>query len=289
MDDEKRRVTMDAGDPVATAFLKWQGGKRRLAEQIVSYVPKSGPLRYIEPFLGGGSVFWVVQALWPEVEALLTDTNRDLMNLFKLVRDKPEELMQRADALSTLLYHDVRKAFNEEVNEATRGVQFLYLNKRGFNGLVRYSRTGKFNVPEGRTSDGKLQPLYDRANILACSKALQRAELRALDYRYVLHQARTGDFVYSDPPYVPISDTSRFTGYTAHPFDEPEQRSLIQELKRAVKRGATVVASNSHAEWVVEAYMKAGFEAVPVEAARMGGASAGSRGTVEEYLFVGRS
>jgi DNA adenine methylase len=225
--------------------VKWAGGKRSLLSDLIPLAPPSFN-RYIEPFLGGASMFL---ALSPTT-ALLGDFNPDLVQFYEAVRDDPRAVMCQLDKLQphvedAAFYYRTRAGDAATLSAAARAARFLFLNKTGYNGLYRVNKAGAFNVPFGqRPAPPKL---YERANLNAVATALRGARLRHGDFEPLLDEAGDGDFVYVDPPYAPLSPTSNFTSYTRESFTELDQRRLADAVHRAAGRGARVLVSNSDA------------------------------------------
>ncbi len=213
-------------------FLRWAGGKTRLLRHLLPYIPEQFD-RYFEPFLGGGAVFFAIRerARGPIV---LSDLNEELINIWRVVRDEPDAFL---DALAAYegkndeqSYYEVREA-EPPTELIQRAARFAYLNQTAWNGLWRVNRWGRFNVPWGnRPFRG-----YDAGSMAALTAVLQNAAIDLADFRDVLEQPSRGDFVYLDPPYLPVSDTSKFSGYTEKRFraaDLEELASICQDLTR---------------------------------------------------------
>ncbi len=246
----------------ATSPIKWVGGKGRLLAELRGLRPiKFG--RYFEPFLGGGAHF--LDLGHGEVKSFLSDANADLILTWRAIRDDPDGLTRHLDELSSSVpytrpsYEAIRREYNEQAQEdgTERAAWFIYLNKTGFNGLYRVNRKGLFNVPFGKTANGERPALHGEATIALVSRALQGAELHCSDFRGAWTIGRgplPDDFVYLDPPYVPASITSDFTGYTAGKFGESAQRDLAREFVSLAERGVLVLASNSDTPLVRQLY-----------------------------------
>ena len=227
-------------------LLKWAGGKSRLAPRIAGVF--GGPCEgtYFEPFLGSASVFLYLRSEGLVERAVLSDVNPKLIGLHTAIRDDVEGVLS---ALGDLpkddwreRYYDVRERFNEGPFEGCEhAAHFLWLNRAGFNGLYRENRSGKYNVPIGSYASVKLPA---EEHFRAVSALMQGVELVSASFRDVLDRAGRGDHVYCDPPYVPLSVTANFTGYSSEPFDYAEQRGLADAARDAGNRGARVVLSN---------------------------------------------
>ena len=188
-----------------TAILKWAGGKRSLVQAIIYMFPPDYKKRvYHEPFLGGGATFFTVS---PH-KGTINDLNPRLVNFYRVVRDRPIELIAEASKhpYEKDTYYRLRERFNEGgLDTVEDAALLLYLNKTGYNGLYRVNSHGKYNVPFGTYKNPTIVPEED---IYAASETLRRVELLCEDFSYLLDVAREGDIVYLDPPYEPLSRTS---------------------------------------------------------------------------------
>lgn len=201
-------------------FLKWAGGKTSLLSQLTAFFPAHID-RYFEPFLGGGAVFFFLKHRFPRLRAFLRDTNRELINAYRAVRDRPVDLMLLLDGHSARFrsegdpYYYAIRSQHDLTDDLARAARTIFLNKTCFNGLWRVNARGEFNTPVG---SNKNPGLYDRAQLLAASAALQDAQLETQDFRAIAAETRRGDFIYFDPPYLPASAFSDFKRYTAQQF-----------------------------------------------------------------------
>jgi DNA adenine methylase len=260
--------------------LKWAGGKSGLLPQLLPLFPKNF-VRYFEPFFGGGAVFF---SLGFTGESYLNDLNTELIDLYETVRDSPLPLIKELDALSLNyseeFYYILRQLTPKTKKE--RAARTVFLNKSGFNGLYRQNSKGGFNVPFGKRE--KCPALYDKENLLRVSNALQHATLQSLDFEAVINQAGSGDFVYCDPPYEPLSRTSSFNAYQGGGFSQAEQKRLKDACIRAQTRGANVLISNSSAEFIKELYFDC--EVSSISARRAINSKGDSRGRIEEVAVL---
>jgi DNA adenine methylase len=273
------------GDPMtalpspATPFLKWVGGKRQLLPEIRKHVPEKFG-RYVEPFLGGGAVFF---DLSPVGGTRLGDANGELVGTYRAVRDDVEEVIKTLHAHARLHsakhYYHVR-GLGSDLTGPALAARMIYLNKTGFNGLYRVNRSGGFNVPIGSY---KNPTVCDEANLRACARALQGVDLVQADFTLVAEPARSGDFVYFDPPYVPVGGTSDFTSFTAAGFGIADQERLVDFAGRLKASGVHVLLSNADLPAVRELYR--GFEMRAVQARRNINSNGGKRGAVGELLI----
>lgn len=227
-------------DQRARPFLKWAGGKTRLLKVLLPYVPDR-IRNYYEPFLGGGSVFFAVRH---RIDGCphLSDLNEELINTWSVVRDRPDQLFRELQAYTgrggEADYYQVRAA--APTDAVARAARFVYLNQTAWNGLWRVNRWGVFNVPWGAREFRGLE----RSTLRTVTTALRAAEIRAADFRTALETAQAGDFVYLDPPYLPISDTSKFSGYTERRFRLADLADLAHLCGELSERGVYWIVSN---------------------------------------------
>lgn len=258
-------------------FIKWVGGKRQLLPELRARVPsKFG--RYFEPFVGGGALFF---DLAPEL-ASLTDMNERLVRTYRGVRDDVNGVIALLSEYphEERFYYDLRAVDIDTRSDVEVAARFIYLNKTCFNGLYRENKAGRFNVPFGRYTN---PTICDEEALRACSEALKGAHIAVLDFEAAVADAEAGDFVYFDPPYVPLTATSNFTSYTSGGFTQADQlrlRNLALDLKR---RGVNVLLSNSSTGAVRELYAD-GFVVEEVSARRAVNSKASGRGAVKELL-----
>ena len=276
---------------MARPFLKWAGGKTALLPKLLEAAPEQIDT-YYEPFLGGGALFFALQAEGRFRQAVLADSNEQLINAWTQVRDDPEALIKalgvyqrkyqkRSPDERAEFYYVIRaKRAACDVGGAAR---LIFLNKTCFNGLYRVNSRGQFNVPHGRYTN---PTICDQENLRAVSKALQGVELMVSDFAAAPKYAATGDFVYFDPPYVPLSETSNFTAYTKSEFGPDEQRRLAETASRLARQGASVALSNSSHPDVASLYAGAVFQMSEVEARRAINSDPQARSPVREYLIA---
>jgi DNA adenine methylase len=240
-----------APGPLVRPFLRWAGGKTRLLRTLRAHFPATFH-GYYEPFLGGGAVFFDTgrRSTGPIV---LSDLNAELVNVWRLVRDQPGELLTALtpyDGKDTEVeYYAVRDGAQPD-EPVARAARFLYLNQTAWNGLWRVNRWGRFNVPWGaRPFRG-----VDADELLDLSAVLAHVDIREADFRDVLAEPGDGDFVYLDPPYLPVSDTSKFHGYTERRFRGPDLAELAELCRQLTERGAHWVLSNRDTPLVRELF-----------------------------------
>ena len=278
----RRGSAPDLSTASAGPFLKWVGGKGKLRHALGALLPPGVELmRHVEPFLGGGALFF---ARAPE-RALLCDINRDLIGTYEAVRDDVHAVIAQLKRLSRGHgedgYYQERERYNARAHKsrAERAAQFIYLNKTCFNGLYRVNRRGEFNVPMGRYANPNIA---DSETLLAASAALRQADLRCTPFESLLSEVRPGDFVYMDPPYEPLSRTANFTNYAQDGFSQDKQTELRNVFRELDRRGAKLMLSNSDVPFIRDLYR--GFEIERVYAPRAVSCDAKSRGPVSEVV-----
>ena len=239
---------------MAKPFLKWAGGKGKLAPLIVERVGREldGVARYHEPFLGGAAVFFALHEAGLIRDASLADSNADLIATYRAVRDDVEGVITALDVLSRqylareasqrgLYYYEVRNRHRLRRPDR-KAARILFLNKTCYNGLYRVNSRGHFNVPHGRYVN---PTILDAERLRDAEAALSGAELHAEDFVEACARAQPGDFVYLDPPYQPLSATSQFTKYTSGDFGFADQQRLRDAFDDLTARGVPALLSNS--------------------------------------------
>jgi DNA adenine methylase len=266
-------------------ILKWAGGKRRLLPQLTPLLPDDWQQRrYVEPFLGGGAMFFCLAP----TRALVNDINTELMRTYRAVRDTPNEVSNALDELtsthSKIQYYEIRGKYNTErdtLSETELAAQFLYLNRTCFNGLHRVNPSGAFNVPIGKH---KSIGIPDLASLEQTSNALARADLRiGMDFATVLDSCSNDDFVYLDPPYQPASKTADFTAYSRDGFGWADQLRLREACDKLNRVGVRFMLSNSCTDKTLALYD--GFDIRTVQARRSVNSKGDRRGEVPELVI----
>ena len=270
----------------AQPFLKWAGGKSQLLDQFDPFFPSKIEF-YLEPFLGGGAVFFHLRARFPRMRARLRDVNEELINCYQVVRDQVNELMDRLDehlrnfSSERERYYYLVRSRHHQSDPLERAARMIFLNKTCYNGLWRVNARGEFNVPIGSY---KKVSLYDPENLRAASDSLQGVDLAVEDFRDALGSAVRGEFVYVDPPYFPLSRTANFTSYTQEDFGEAEQQELAALFADAAARGARLMLSNSDTPFIRQLYQ--GFNLQTVKARRAVNCDGAKRGLISEVLAL---
>jgi DNA adenine methylase len=264
--------------PSAKPFIKWVGGKRQLLPELSRHIPLEFGT-YFEPFIGGGALFWHLRP----TSAVLADVNERLIRTYCGVRDSVDEIIRLLSSYphDESFYYELRSVDIDTKSDAEVAAWVIFLNKVGFNGLYRVNRKNGFNVPFG---SHKNPTICDEPTLRACSAALTGVELVVADFEATVARAVSGDFVYFDPPYVPLSETSSFSSYTAGGFGMREQARLRDVALSLRARGVHVLLSNSSAGAVRELYGSA-FELAEVSATRMLNCKAARRGAVAELVI----
>ena len=272
---------------VLKPILKWVGGKRQLLTEIVPLVPKN-PTLYVEPFIGGAAVLLNIQ---PQ-QARINDFNEELINVYITVRDNPNELLKQLrvheEKNSRDYYYETRALDREpsfkELTNVERAARIIYLNKTCYNGLFRVNAAGQLNVPYGRY---KHPNIVNEPAIRALSTYLNNddIDIRCGDFATTLEDLPEGSFVYLDPPYMPISATSAFTGYTEGGFGYDEQVRLRDECIKLKEQGIAFLQSNSDCDEIRDLYDE--FTIRTVQAKRAINRDGEGRGAVSEVLISG--
>lgn len=263
--------------------VKWVGGKRQLLPKLEKYIPKVFTT-YYEPFLGGGAVLFNIQ---PQ-KAIVNDINEELISLYIVVRDNPDELIEdlKKHKNESEYYYNLRKVDRKtdsysKFTNIEKASRIHYLNKTCFNGLFRVNMAGQFNSPFGSYKNPNI---VNEVNIRAVSKYLNEAkiELMCCDYEESLKGIKKGAFVYFDPPYDPISDSASFTGYAKGGFDKNEQIRLKILCDKLDEKGIKFLLSNSATEFITDLYK--GYKIETIQAKRSINSRGDERGEVDEVL-----
>lgn len=270
-------------------LLKWAGGKRHIADELFSYFPVDwNKGTYIEPFIGGGAMFLF---LAPE-KALIADLNVRLFGFYSHVKNSPEEVFNGIFEISNNFnrteadkkkdfFLDLRSRYNSsEVSSVESAILLYSLNKLCFNGLYRENSKGFFNVPFGQK---KSFPALEQEEFESASGLLQKATIINSDFEGTLSKAVAGDFVYLDPPYIPIDATSSFTSYHADGFGLSDQARLAQRMLELKENNIKAICSNSDTPLSREVYKDLNIKTI--QAPRMVSARASGRGSVSELVI----
>ena len=265
--------------PVPRPFVKWVGGKAQILAELRKRMPPEFGT-YHEPFVGGGALFFATKP----TRAVLSDGNERLIRAYRGVRDDVDGVIRRLRKMRNdkEFYLRIR---SEPIDAARRDAAvaawLIYLNKCGFNGLYRVNRRNGFNVPYGRNPNATI---CDEENLRACSARLRGVQLHHGDFAAVADRAEPGDFVYFDPPYVPVSATADFTSYTSDGFGMAEQIKL-RDVALALKRNGVHVMLSNSASPIVRKLYREDFTLDRILATRAVNSRADRRGKVGELLI----
>ncbi len=305
MDARSTRYTK-SDEKKVKPFLKWAGGKGQLLLEIEKYYPfKHGKItKYAEPFVGGGAVLFDILSKYDLESVYISDINAELINTYRIIRDNIDTLIDMLMIMQNKFLPmsiDTRKAYyftkrsrfndlkinsNEEIN-IEKAALMIFLNKTCFNGLFRVNKKGLFNVPMGSY---KNPMICDKENLISVSEKLQNVIIACGDYRESSDFIDANTFVYFDPPYRPITDTSNFTAYTENSFNDEEQIKLAMFVDDMNCKGAKIVISNSDPKNSDEEddffdSIYSSYKIKRVEATRMINCNSKARGKIKELLI----
>ncbi len=287
-------------------FLKWAGGKGQLLSEIEKYYPfENGKIsKYAEPFVGGGAVLFDILSKYDLEEVYISDTNAELINTYCIIKDDIDDLIDTLHEIQDTFvpmntesrktyYLEKRNRFNDlkfngdDTINIEKAALMIFLNKTCFNGLYRVNKNGLFNVPMGAY---KNPMICDEKNLRAVSEKLQRITIVCGDYRESSNFIDENTFVYFDPPYRPLSETSNFTSYTEELFCDDKQIELAKFADDMHKKGAKIVISNSdpknsNSDDNFFDNIYSAYNIHRVEAARMINCNSRTRGKIKELLI----
>jgi DNA adenine methylase len=285
-------------------FLKWAGGKGQLIDEIEKIYPFDKKInKYAEPFIGGGAVLFDILNKFELEKIYISDVNIELINCYRVIKENVHELIKKLRRIEDeflarekedrkIYYYEKREKFNklklENNNEKiNRAALMIFLNRTCFNGLYRVNKKGLFNVPMG---DYKNPKICDEENLINVSNKLGNVEVIYGDYRKSYDFIDENTFVYFDPPYRPLNQTSSFTSYTEYTFEDKEQIELSEYFKLLNKKGAKLLLSNSdpknvdiNDQFFDDLYK--GFDIKRIEASRAINSKGEKRGKVTEVLI----
>lgn len=250
-------------------FVKWAGGKKQLLTRLEERMPKDYN-RYFEPFIGGGALFLDIQ---PEY-AVINDVNEQLLNVYRQLKADAESLiliLRKMDVIECDKEHylAMRDAYNKKITkhelDAECAAMTIWINKHCFNGLYRVNSKGLFNVPYNNKVNGASMNEQNLRNI-GCYLNESNVEIREGDFEVACADVKSGDFVYFDSPYIPVSETANFTDYTKDGFSYKDHCRLAALFKRLSDEGVKVMLSNHNVDLVYQLYK--GFKIEPVNVMR---------------------
>lgn len=266
-----------------TPFVKWVGGKRQILKHIKPLLPKEFNT-YIEPFVGGGALFFDLQ----HNKSIINDFNKELMNSFKVIKTSHEKLLKTIDSFheqhSKEFYYELR-AKQSSGNNIEDAARFMYINKTCFNGMYRVNSKGEFNVPFNNKTKEELN-IYNKTNIEAISRYLNESNVQILseDYLITLDRAKSGDFVFCDPPYDKEKDVSEFVSYSKESFDRENQKDLFNKLVELDNKGVKWMLTNSNTAFIRELYKD--FISIEILANRMLNSNKDKRTNTGKELII---
>lgn len=277
---------------VARPFAKWAGGKTKLLPDLLARIPTRFRT-YREPFFGGGALFWAMAAEGRITSAALNDTNKDLVMTCEAIRTQIEPLIAKLKSMKNTEDDYYAERVKEPLEEGLEpdeelvavAARMIYLNKACFNGLHRVNKQGRFNVPWGKNPKATI---CDEENLRACHELLEtvQPEITNVDFEEALKSCNARDFIYFDPPYLPMSKTANFTAYGADGFSWEDHERLYDVARRLKFMGVHVLVSNCAHERIKELWARAGaFHIEEVEAPRFVNSKGSGRGNVKELLI----
>ena len=240
----------------AKPIIKWAGGKSQILIEILKYVPADFN-RYIEPFIGGGAVFFALN----HPNCIISDLNEELVNMYIQIRDNVDEVIDILNSYinNEQVYYQIRALNPNNLLEVERAARLIFLNKTCFNGLYRVNKKGEFNVPYNKRSGA----FFNAQLLHIASRFLSNTEILHGDYKSILESnAEPDDFIFLDPPYHPISEYSDFKRYTKEFFYEKDQIELAEYFVELVKLGCIVILTNSNHPFVLDLYKDFHIEVV---------------------------
>lgn len=265
--------------------VKWAGGKRQIIDHIERYIPKKFTT-YFEPFLGGGAVLFSLQ---PK-KAVVCDINSELINLYEVIKTDVEELIKdlQQHRNEEQYFYEIRELDRDkekylQLSPIQRASRIVYLNKTCYNGLFRVNKAGEFNAPFGNYKNPNI---VNEITLRAVSSYFNKAQITFLctDFEEALKSVKKGSFIYLDPPYDPVSDTSSFTGYDKGGFNREEQVRLKETCDQLNRKGAKFLLSNSATDFIKNLYREYRIEII--QAKRPINSKADKRGEIDEVLVM---
>lgn len=265
--------------------VKWVGGKRQLLPEINKHLPKIGSLTYYEPFVGGGALLFDLQ---PK-NAIINDFNSELINTYQVIKENVEELIEdlKNHKNTPEYFYNIREIDRDsntykQLTNIQKASRLLYLNKTCFNGLFRVNRAGEFNSPFGNYKNPNI---VNEITLRAVNLYFNNSNIKFKcgDYEEALLDIKKNSFVYFDPPYDPISNSSNFTGYTNGGFDKKNQERLKLLCDKLNNKGIKFLLSNSATKFILDLYKDYNIEIV--KAKRSINSNASLRGEIDEVLI----
>ena len=230
-------------------FLKWAGGKSQLLPELRKLYPSKFN-KYYEPFIGGGAVFF---DLMPK-NYLISDSNPELINVYKTISTKHTDVIKElSKAQNTKEYfYKVRELKFEDLDRIKAAARTIYLNRTCFNGLFRVNKKGQFNVPYGNYKNPNF---IQKEKLLAASKLLKSTKIKCMSFEKLQRfEISRNDFIFFDPPYVPLEGYADFKRYTKEQFHYDSQEKLAELFKSLASKGVRLILTNSNTDIVHNLY-----------------------------------
>lgn len=259
-------------------FLRWAGGKNWLLKDLHTYLPNEGFNNYVEPFLGGGSVFF---HLSPK-EAILSDVNSELVETYCMLRDYVDSIIEILLTYSNTesFYYQIRSKIPN--NEIERAARFIYLNQTSFNGIYRVNLKGEYNVPYGF----RVKKFLQEDNLRAASECLKSSIIKTRDFYSSLEDVRKGDLVFLDPPYTVTHNNNGFIKYNAKLFDLKAQLMLSKFIDCVHEIGANYILTNAAHEEIRNIFKRQHNNIKTTSRASLVGGNNAKRGKYEEFIIT---
>ncbi|MHA1376247.1 MAG: DNA adenine methylase [Promethearchaeota archaeon] len=276
-------------DSLPHPFLKWAGGKRQLLSQMDLYFPQKF-IKYIEPFVGGGAVFFHLfkKNLLKNKKAILIDINSEIINVYNVIQKNVYNLIKllKNHKNEEEYYYRIRTKDRDTIKyskmaSVEKASRMIYLNRCCYNGLYRVNSKGQFNVPFGKYKNPNF---CNEENLIAVKKALKDIIISHSSFEDCLNYAKKDDFIYFDPPYSPLSETSSFTSYTKEDFKEDSQKKLFEVFQKLDERGCKLMLSNSANNFIRNLYSD--YEIITLKARRVINCNAEKRGNIDSLLIL---
>ena len=253
-------------------FLKFAGGKRAILPVLVDNLPSKFE-RYYEPFVGGGALFFALSGN-KDIKFHISDVNEELINCYKVIRDNLDSLIymlgmmpydRDGDVELNRKYYETLRACDRspyffDKGEVFRAARMIYLNKTCYNGLYRVNSKGYFNTPFGKRKNPKI---LDAENLKLCSESLKDTHIFCADFEILLKKANERDFLYFDPPYIPLSDTANFTSYSSAGFSIKDHERLAEYCAELDRTGAKFLLTNSNTDLTRHLYRSFHIQEIP--------------------------
>lgn len=264
-------------------IIKWAGGKKQIISYLLDKIPQTINT-YYEPFFGGGYLFFKLYELNIINKAIINDKNKELSISYQEVKSNVNNLIKELSLYDNQIdektFLRVRNIDTNKLSDTEIAARFIYLNKTCFNGLYRLNSKGKFNTPYGKPNN----PIVcNSENLLHASEALQICEITNDDFENVVKSSTNNDFVYFDPPYIPISMTSNFTSYTKDSFNLNDHERLKNIVDDLTDKGVNVLISNSDSP--ITRHLYKDYNINEVMANRVINSIGNKRGKIKELLI----